>query len=122
MAAPEALAELAALRADITEACDAFLSASETALTKLAAARAGDAQALDALEGLLFAILEACAFQDITGQRTTRIEHLLAGAIEAKTPRDSLLNGPQLHGHGLDQQAADALFSGDASCPQRSHV
>lgn len=121
MAAPEALAELAALRADITEACDALLSAGETALSKLSAARAGDDGAFDALEGLLCAILEACAFQDITGQRTTRIEQLLAGAQELHQPRDSLLNGPQLHGQGLSQQAADALFADESPCPKHSH-
>jgi len=77
-------------------------------------------------------ILEACSFQDITGQRVSKVvksvtyveERVNAlikiwGKTEVdkvsvdgkeKTEDEKLLAGPQLEGKGLDQAAIDALF------------
>ncbi len=77
-------------------------------------------------------ILEACSFQDITGQRVTKVvksvtyvEDRVKSLIEiwgkeeldkikvevsTKTDDEKLLEGPQLDGAGLDQAAIDALF------------
>jgi chemotaxis regulatin CheY-phosphate phosphatase CheZ len=80
-------------------------------------------------------IIEACSFQDITGQRISKVlktlltieEHFARlqaawdvsddelkkansnGAGEGKTD-DELLNGPALEGEGIDQNQVDALF------------
>ncbi len=77
-------------------------------------------------------IYEACNFQDITGQRITRVIKLLsnieerinklnelfgatAGASEGGEPREmtekDLLNGPQLPGSASSQEEIDALFA-----------
>ena len=58
-----------------------------------------------------FGVLEACAFQDIAGQRLGTVARLLAGLT---APVDPLLEGPQRAGQGLNQAAADALFGGAA--------
>ncbi len=77
-------------------------------------------------------ILEACSFQDITGQRVSKVvksvtyvEERVNALIEVwgkdqvesvevegdeKTDDEKLLAGPQLEGQGLDQAAIDALF------------
>ncbi len=77
-------------------------------------------------------ILEACSFQDITGQRVSKVvksvtyvEERVNALIdvwgkdevdsvevegEEKTEDEKLLAGPQLEGKGLDQAAIDALF------------
>ena len=67
-------------------------------------------------------IYEACAFQDITGQRIAKVVAALQ-AIEARISRTreaveappepatpSLLNGPQVPGAGVSQSDIDALF------------
>jgi chemotaxis protein CheZ len=78
-------------------------------------------------------IIEACSFQDITGQRIrkvvgtlTFIEERLArlhaiwgpdiqdadGAPEDQPQGDAaLMHGPQLHGEGVDQSGVDELFA-----------
>lgn len=77
-------------------------------------------------------IYDACNFQDITGQRITRVIKLLAniddrieklnkmfgdvgGVIEKSGPRamtdKDLLNGPQLAGKASSQEDIDALFA-----------
>lgn len=90
-------------------------------------------EALDRIEAHSIAILEACNFQDITGQRITKvvsamkfIEDRIRGMIEiwgvdafAELPIPAeeklegdaaLLEGPQLENQGLDQSDVDALF------------
>lgn len=109
----EVLAEIGALRQELFESADAILFAAETGLQRLSAHRRGDAAALGDIERLLCAVLGACAFQDLTGQRLDKIERRLAG--ERSGPND-LLHGPALRGEGLDQAAADALFA-DEPCP-----
>lgn len=88
---------------------------------------------LDAIPEKTGAIFEACAFQDITGQRITKVVNSMQfvetrvnalinmwGAAELTKvqtePFDTregdkrLLNGPQLTGKGVSQSDVDALF------------
>lgn len=87
---------------------------------------------LDSIVGDGNTILEACSFQDITGQRVnkvvksvTYVEERINSLIEVwgknevanvkvvgeeKTDDEKLLSGPQMEGKGLDQAAIDALF------------
>lgn len=87
----------------------------------------------------LIAIIEACAFQDLTGQRVTQVVRTLrfiesrvlaiidiwgldafkdveipdesgSGADAEVSEEDELLNGPALGGQGLSQADIDALF------------
>ena len=104
-----AVAELQAAQIEIAEAADAILFATETSLARLAAFRAGDESALAEVERALCAILGACAFQDLSGQRLSKVEGWLSGAPTLND--DPLAQGPSLHGAGLDQDAADALFA-----------
>ena len=84
-------------------------------------------------------IFEACSFQDITGQRITKVvrtleyieDHLdqLQSAwgpelddafVEEEKPLDedaALLNGPALEGEGIDQDEVDNLFGDVAAAP-----
>lgn len=78
-------------------------------------------------------VFEACSFQDITGQRVSKVVKSITYVEErvnavvsiwgkdtmdevevetdhVKTADEELLNGPQLDGEGLDQAAIDALF------------
>ncbi len=88
----------------------------------------------EALRNVTTRIYEACSFQDITGQRVTkvvktlktiedRIEAIIATFSDrarasagprpepaAPTGEAALLNGPQLPGGGVDQASIDALF------------
>jgi chemotaxis protein CheZ len=86
-------------------------------------------EAADALTAATTRIYEACAFQDITGQRIAKVVNALQ-AIEARIAKArsnvalmpaevlakpasdpaSLLNGPQLAGPAISQSAIDALF------------
>tara|TARA_R110002124_G_scaffold106534_1_gene258610 strand:+ start:16544 stop:17074 length:531 start_codon:yes stop_codon:yes gene_type:complete len=87
---------------------------------------------LDELENNSSNIFEACTFQDITGQRVTKIarsvtyvesrvntliqifgkEHIESVEIEDddKTEDEQLLQGPQLQGEGVTQDEIDKLF------------
>lgn len=85
---------------------------------------------LDELSGKTIDILEACNFQDISGQRTNKVvktinfleERILTmigiwGADEfAEVEKEelegdaALLQGPQHEGHGIDQNDIDAMF------------
>ncbi|MBF0269391.1 MAG: protein phosphatase CheZ [Alphaproteobacteria bacterium] len=110
----------------------------ETNLTTLKEQAAGEeAQRLIAgTEDEIGKVYEACSFQDITGQRITkvvksmkfieeRISSMLgmwrpdelkevAGAVKKElTEEQKLLNGPQLKGQGVNQADVDKLFSQD---------
>lgn len=116
MSASEAREVIALIRADIEQAADAMLAAAEMGLGDIGAAREGQLSALDRLERTLCAILEACAFQDLAGQRLSRLESMVATTGFGPEPEhDPLLNGPAAPGQGLDQDAADALFNGAGS-------
>lgn len=99
---------IATIRDELAAAAEALIAAAEQGLAQAARARAGDGRALDELEATLCAILEACAFQDLIGQRLTRLEGLSLGLAP---PLDPLLAGPAARGEGLDQAAADRLLS-----------
>ncbi|MFP5515533.1 MAG: protein phosphatase CheZ [Alphaproteobacteria bacterium] len=86
-------------------------------------------------------IFTACSFQDLTGQRTSKVvnalryieqrvmamisiwgEDGLAGIIVKEEQTDSrpdahLLNGPQLDGHGVSQADVDSMFDSPAAAP-----
>lgn len=101
------------------------------------------AERIDAIEAWCIEIMTACSFQDITGQRTTKVVNTLRyieervntmieiwgvdrlGVVAAPTapgevsshrklgdtrPDAHLLNGPQLGGPEVSQDAIDALF------------
>jgi len=84
-------------------------------------------------------IFEACSFQDITGQRISKVvetlSHIEQRVLELRnllgvteddieeakadageiTPDEALLSGPALEGEGIDQSEVDALMSGGAA-------
>ncbi|MEM8813681.1 MAG: protein phosphatase CheZ [Pseudomonadota bacterium] len=100
-----------------------------------------DGALCDRLEELTTNIYMSCSFQDLTGQRTQKVVHVLrylesrvhsmikiwhmpdndlGDAADAKVRDDTrpdahLLNGPQLDGQGVDQTDIDSLMSGDDS-------
>ncbi|KAA5606689.1 protein phosphatase CheZ [Roseospira marina] len=93
-------------------------------------------EALDAIPNHIGSIFEACSFQDITGQRITKVVKTLqyieqrvnalihiwgeSELSDVKTHADDedrpdgdeshLLNGPQLAGHGVSQSDVDAIL------------
>jgi chemotaxis protein CheZ len=82
----------------------------------------------DQLDGLATHINTACAFQDLTGQRTGKVAaalRLLEARVQslvqlwqaestAQAPaRDALLNGPQREGEALEQDQIDELLTID---------
>jgi len=92
------------------------------------------------VDAKMMGMIEACSFQDITGQRVskvvstlTHIEERVArfssvmGVLDAEEEvsdekeqwrQDNLLNGPQIDGPATGQNAIDALFDGDISDEQ----
>ncbi len=95
-----------------------------------------EAEVCDAVEALVMTIYTACSFQDLTGQRTQKVVHVLryletrinamveiwgieqdappaaapAGGTADGRPDAHLLNGPALAGEGIDQSAVDDLM------------
>lgn len=85
-----------------------------------------------AIESEIIRIIEACTFQDLTGQRISKIlkslkdidacatqvskilgEHFAdfeGGENAEAAPGDGLLNGPQLPGQGISQEEIDKLL------------
>jgi len=112
---------------EILDACEAFEGISAEL----------DGEAAARLQAATTRIYEACSFQDITGQRITKIVGTLktieeriaaivdtfverlpgeagppeAGAEAASTTGAALLNGPQLPGNGVDQAEIDRLLA-----------
>ncbi|QQP88814.1 protein phosphatase CheZ [Skermanella sp. TT6] len=144
--------EIAAIRPDdigsehiasATDELDAVVGATEDATNRImdscdvigAIAGKVDPENGAALTAAVTAIFEACNFQDITGQRITKVVRTLKhieGRIDVliqalgdevqKTHRDaaaaadpgdesSLLNGPQLPGNAIDQSEIDKLLA-----------
>ncbi|WP_339933114.1 hypothetical protein [uncultured Brevundimonas sp.] len=101
---------IANIRREIETATDTVLCSVEESLDKFPAARAGDVESLARIEQLMFTILEACAFQDLTGQRLTKLRDLLSAHPLQAVAADPLLNGPALAGEGVGQAAADSLM------------
>ncbi len=127
---PGATDELSAVVAATEDATHSILDAVE-GIEKIA----GDVAPAhgDAIRANVTRIYEACNFQDITGQRISKVVSVLKdvdktvlGLMEAfgiapdakaapsaapmKTGEAALLNGPQLAGAAHDQAAIDALF------------
>jgi hypothetical protein len=126
---PGAGAELAAITGDTEVATNAIMTAAEAIIYM----DPSTPNLKAAVDDKVMAIFEACAFQDITGQRVSkivkvlerieaRINHLAdsLGIEDAETPgemtaeekrrRDLLLNGPALAGPETRQDEIDALF------------
>jgi chemotaxis protein CheZ len=128
---PSATDELDAIVDATARATNEILDAVET-VEKVAGAVGGEHA--EALTTVTTRIYEACSFQDITGQRVTKVVTTLKtietkvnailgtfGSNEARARGPSppapepegeakLLNGPQLPGNGVDQASIDALF------------
>lgn len=130
---------------------DAVVEATETAThtimeaaeTIMSADAADPAAYKDLVDQKVIEIFEACSFQDITGQRITKVVETLQaierrvsrfadrlkmfdGEAEAeaaaeeecartKRKRELILHGPQHKGEGVSQDDVDAFFSGAAS-------
>jgi len=130
------------------EQLDAIVKATENATNTIMAAMEKNDKAVAKLKGMISdpeqtalldqinendqSVYEACSFQDITGQRVSKVvksvtfvEDRVNALIELwgkdevkkeqvereeKTADEKLLSGPQLEGKGLDQAAIDALF------------
>jgi len=129
---PTAGAELAAITGDTEIATNAIMSAAEAII--YLDPSTPNLKAL--VDDKVMAIFEACAFQDITGQRVSkivkvltrieeRINHLAEslgiedaeGAVEEtdaeKRQRDLLLHGPAIAGPETRQDEIDALFDAE---------
>ena len=129
---PSATDELDAIVAHTAEATELILETCET-LDRVAGKLSAEAQAeLSAqLQDATTRIYEACGFQDITGQRITKVVATLK-TIEAKVahivaafggrrpggeklpeepPVEDLLHGPQLPASAMDQTDIDKLLA-----------
>lgn len=134
-----------------TEELDAIVTATERATSDILGAterlqeigerlreQGADADLCDEIDTHATGIFMACSFQDITGQRTTKVVQVLRyleqrvnsmieiwGADSAqpdqsrvpgmdetdKRPDAHLLNGPQKEGHGVEQEEIDRMLS-----------
>lgn len=123
-------AELAAITQDTETATNTIMTAAETVM----AMDAADPQLAGRITDEVMKMFEACAFQDITGQRISKIIRLL-NQIEARIAdlaaaigigeevavaevtaaelraQNLLLNGPALDGPETKQADIDALFA-----------
>lgn len=128
---PRAGQELAEIVKATEEATNTIMGAAEEVMA--IDITAPDAK--DKIDAACMRIFEACSFQDITGQRVTKvvgtltyIEDRMSGlqkmfegdekAEEAKTGDEALLNGPALQGEGVDQNQVDALMGDAAGKPK----
>jgi len=133
---PRAELELDAIVLQTEEATNTIMEAAE----EIMGADTEDSAAYQAItQDAVMRIFEACSFQDITGQRISKVVETLAhierrvlelrdllGVTEAdidearaneepKSEEESLLSGPALTGEGIDQTEVDALMGGVAS-------
>lgn len=136
-----------------TEELDAIVTATERATSDILSAterlqdigeklrESGvDEDICDEIDTHATGIFMACSFQDITGQRTTKVVNVLRyleqrvnamiqiwGVVEEAShtqtpdiadmetrPDAHLLNGPQMDGEGVSQDDIDAMLNGDA--------
>lgn len=129
---PSATDELDAIVEATARATNEILDACET-FANVSAEIGGEAA--ERLQGATTRIYEACSFQDITGQRITKlvstlktIEDRIGAMVDTfsgRLPREvrrkapapkptgeaALLNGPQLPGNGVDQAEIDRLLA-----------
>jgi chemotaxis protein CheZ len=130
---PEAGLELSAVVSSTEDATTKIMECAEAVLD----ADTGDAEAYQQLvNDKMMLIFEACSFQDLTGQRIskvvetleyidTRISHFASaiGAEDTNAPvstkeqkrhkrkKDQILNGPAHEGEGVSQDDIDALLN-----------
>lgn len=103
----EFAAVVAGIRQDLATATGRLMAAAEAGLHDIGSARAGDDEALTRIEAGLLDVLQACAMEDLIGQRLTQLQAL----AQSRAPRDdALLNGPATPGHEPDQATIDAWF------------
>ena len=125
---PTAGAELEAITRDTEVATNAIMTSAENIM----GLDANDPGLKAAIDDEVMKMFESCAFQDITGQRVTKIINVLtqieerlnglsttlgvgetaehALTAEEIRRRDLLLNGPAIGGPETGQDAIDALF------------
>lgn len=129
---PVAGNELGAVVASTEEATSKIMECAETVLD---ADSSDPAAYKELVEARMMEIFEACSFQDITGQRISKVvetlEHIetrvsrfakAIGAEESDQPvtakeakrkkrkKDQILNGPAMTGEGVSQNDIDALL------------
>jgi len=121
---PTASDELDAVVEETATATGAIMDACE--VVEKVAEEISDDNNSNVLNGAVTSIYEACGFQDITGQRITKVVKTLKkievkvdeiihvfeeGKEKPKAKEESLLNGPQLKGGGSSQEEIDALLA-----------
>lgn len=160
----KARAEIAAIRPDggnkdqigaATEELDAIVTSTEEAtenilrateniqeeLEQLRGSESGPADAYERIESQAVEIFTACSFQDLTGQRISKVVALLRhlesrinaviqiwdvdGAAAAEIPVDGrpdahLLNGPQLPQHATSQDDIDQMMASEDNAAEAS--
>ncbi|OYW80550.1 MAG: chemotaxis protein CheZ, partial [Asticcacaulis sp. 32-58-5] len=131
---PTAGAELEAITRDTENATHTIMNCAEAMMGFSVKDFDGDANAYKAaVDDQVMMIFEACSFQDITGQRVSKVVNVLKQiedrvtrladklGIEDKSvelterekrERDLLLNGPAINGPETGQDSIDALFDG----------
>ena len=129
---PSATDELDAIVSTTEDATNAIMNACEAIQQELADKPLDESAPI---ENQIIRIIEACTFQDLTGQRITKIikalkeidrySHELSSLLQdrfadlgpstqapsAASDEDELLNGPQLPGAGFSQEEIDKLLS-----------
>ncbi len=130
---PTAGAELEAVVGDTERATENIMTLAEGIM----AADASDPAAYkEQVDNAMMQMIEACSFQDITGQRVSKVVATLShieervsrfsevmGVLDAESEQsdkekwqsENLLNGPQLDGPATGQDAIDALFDGETT-------
>ncbi|HTM82983.1 protein phosphatase CheZ [Asticcacaulis sp.] len=130
---PTAGAELEAITRDTENATHTIMNCAEAMMGFSIGQFGGDASAYkSAVDDEVMKIFEACSFQDITGQRVSKVVNVLkqieervgklantlgvedstpqAMTAEEKRRHDLLLNGPAIGGPETKQDAIDAMF------------
>ena len=125
---PTAGAELEAITRDTENATHAIMNSAEAIMGM----ESSDAAYKAAVDDEIMKIFEACSFQDITGQRVSKVVNVLKQieervgrlantlgvedsipselSADEKRRRDLLLNGPAIGGPETRQDAIDAMF------------
>jgi chemotaxis protein CheZ len=133
---PRAGEELDTIVKETENATNEIMTAAEAIMGSPEAEAAAYKQAV---ESQCMRIIEACSFQDITGQRIRKVVGTLkhieerlerlqkvwgpdlkdASAAPDEQPQGdkALMNGPQLHGKGVSQSAVDAMFADSPAKP-----
>ncbi|MCW0182797.1 protein phosphatase CheZ [Zavarzinia sp.] len=133
---PRAGRELEAIVRSTEDATNKIMAAAESIM---AASPADGPAYTDLVSARCMEIFEACSFQDITGQRiskvvdtltyiedrVSRLKNALGAELadapqapgEARTGDSALLNGPALDGEGIAQDEVDKLMGATAQAP-----